>query len=130
MIVYNEIRPNLLDFMWHQKSGNKYHAKSSIYNGYNYASQFEAAYAAELDLRLKAKDIKAWRRQVRIPLEVNGFKICTYIIDFEIEHNDGSLELVETKGFETDVWRFKWRLTEAILSKERPEVKLTVIKKM
>ena len=115
--------------MWYQKSGNKYHAKSSIYNGVYYASQLEAAYAMELDVRLKAKDIKSWRRQVKIPLDVNGFHICNYYIDFEITHKDGSLEFVETKGMETDLWRFKWKLTEALFSKERPDVKLTVVKK-
>jgi hypothetical protein len=115
--------------MWQKKSGNKYHAKSSIYNGYYYQSQLEAAYAAELDLRVKAKDIKSWRRQVPLKLDVNGFHICNYRMDFEITHNNGSIELVETKGFETDLWRIKWKLLEAIYSKEHPEIKLTVVKK-
>lgn len=114
---------------WFKQSGNKYHAKSSIYNDTYYHSQFEAAYAQELDLRVKAKDIKSWRRQIRIHLGVNGFKIADYIMDFEITHNDDSLELVETKGFETDVWRMKWKLLEAIYSVDHPEIKITLVKK-
>lgn len=115
--------------MWYQRSANKYHAKSSIYNGIYYHSQLEAAYAQELDLRLKAKDIKKWERQIPLDLSVNGFKICRYIMDFRLTHNDGSVELVETKGFETDVWRMKFKLLEAIYSKEYPEITLTVLKK-
>jgi hypothetical protein len=115
--------------MWHQKSGNKYHAKSSVYNGYYYQSQLEAGYAQELDLRLKAKDIKGWKRQIPLELKVFGKKICTYKMDFEIEHKDGSFEFVETKGFETAVWRLKWKLLEAIAPKEYPNHVLTVVKK-
>ena len=115
--------------MWQKKSGNKYHAKSSVYNGNYYHSQFEAAYAQELDFRLKAHDIKSWRRQVKIPLQVNGRHITNYIMDFEVTHNDGSVELIECKGFETDVWIMKWRLLEAIYCVEQPDVRLTLVKK-
>lgn len=115
--------------MYYQKSGNKYHAKSSIYNGSYYMSRLESAYAMELDLRLKAKDIRAWDKQIRIPLEVNGFKICTYIVDFKITHNDGSIEWVETKGFWTDVARIKVKLFEAAYLHDKPNERFTVVKK-
>lgn len=110
---------------YHQSWGNKYHAKSSIYNDTYYHSKLEAAYAQELDLRLKAKDIKGWRRQERIPLVVNGIKVATYIIDFVIEHNDGEEEYVECKGYETDIFRLKWKLFEALY----PDIRKTIIKK-
>ncbi len=113
--------------MWQQKSGNKYHAKSSIYNGYYYASQLEAAYAQELDLRLKAKDIKAWRRQIPLTLISNGMKVGTYRMDFEITHNDGSIEYVETKGYETPLWQLKWHILESM--HQGGDVTLTVVKK-
>lgn len=115
--------------MYLQKPGNKYHSKSSIYNGYYYQSQLEAAYAQELDLRVKAKDIKSWDRQIRVPLEVNGMKICTYIVDFKICHLDGSIEWVETKGFWTDVAKIKTRLFEAAYLHERPNERFTIVKK-
>ena len=108
--------------------GNKYHAVSSTYNGISYHSKKEAAYAAELDLRVKAKDIKGWERQKKISLDINGYHICNYYMDFVVEHNDGTFEYVEVKGFETEEWRLKWKLTEAIFSKERPDVRLTVVK--
>ena len=85
----------------------------------------EAAFAQELDMRVYAKDIKSWTRQERIPLEVNKIKIATYIIDFVITHLDGEKEYVEIKGFETDTWRLKWKLAQALY----PDRKWTVIKK-
>lgn len=111
--------------MYLQKRGNKYRAKTSIYNDTYYHSKLEAAYAQELDMRVYAKDIKGWKRQIRIPLEVNGVKIGTYIIDFVIEHNDGELEYIECKGFETDTWKMKWKLATALY----PDRKWTIIKK-
>jgi len=107
---------------------NKYGNINQNYNGHLYHSKKEAAYAQELDLRVKAKDIKEWERQIPLHLYVNGYKICTYVIDFRIIHNDDSVELVEVKGFETQVWRLKWRITEAIYSVEHPEITLTVVK--
>lgn len=87
-------------------------------------SKKEAQYAAELDLRIKAKDIKSWEKQYKIPIEINGKHICNYFIDFVITHLDGNKEYVEVKGMETEVWKLKWRLVEAL----HPDWKLTVIK--
>ena len=111
---------------WDLRRGSKYGAKSTEYEGQVYHSKKEAGYAAELDLRVRAKDIKSWRRQVRIPLDVNGYHICNYYIDFELTHNDDTIEYVEVKGFPTEVWRLKWKLTEALLG-DRDDIKLTVV---
>lgn len=104
--------------MWYQKSGNKYHAKSTIYNGRSYHSKLEAGVAEELDWRLKAKDIKSWKPQIPIELRVNGELICKYYVDFEVENNDGVIEWIEAKGFETEIYRLKAKLLEAIYKKE------------
>lgn len=115
---------------WYQRKGNKYHNVSSTVNGIQYHSKKEAGYASELNLRLKAGDIKDWERQRKISLDVNGFHICNYFIDFVIIHNDGSEEYVEVKGFPTDTWRLKWKLTEALLDDQVKKglIKLTVVK--
>ncbi len=115
--------------MWHLKfkQPTKYHNKTNVYNDEVYHSLKEANYAAELDLRVKAHEIKKWERQVRIPLDVNNYHICNYIIDFIVTHNDDSLEYVEVKGFETDLWRMKWKLFEALYGKKE-NVILTVQK--
>lgn len=117
--------------MYYQKSGNKYHSKSTEYNGIVYHSKLEAAYAQELDLRIKAKDIKSWERQTKLDLRVNDIHITNYYIDFVIHHNDDSREFVEIKGFVTSTWRLKWSLFEAVFDKEfkkHPDDCMTVIK--
>lgn len=101
-------------------------AKKQEYNGYRYDSGFEANYAAELDLRIKAKDIKSYDRQVNLDLIVNNYIVCTYRIDFIIYHDDGITEYVETKGYQTDVWKLKWKLFESLYS-DLPDVKLSII---
>lgn len=114
-----------------QKSGNKYHSKSTAYAGNVYHSKLEAGYAQELDLRIKAKDIKSWDRQVKLDLKIDGQHITNYYIDFIIHHNDGSREFTEVKGFETELWRMKWKILEATFDKEfkeHPDDRLTVIK--
>lgn len=101
-------------------------AKKQEYNGFRYDSGFEARYAQELDLRVSAKDIKSYDRQVNLELIVNGYIVCTYRIDFIIHHNDGTDEYVECKGYQTDVWKLKWKVFEALYS-ELPGVKLTIV---
>ena len=88
----------------------------------------EAAYAQELDLRVKAGDIKSWKRQVKIDLRAYGKHICNYYIDFVIKHNDETEEFLEIKGMETPEWRLKWKLFCAQMEEENPAAKLTVVK--
>lgn len=114
-----------------QRSGNKYRAKSTEYNGIVYHSKLEAAYAQELDLRVRGKDIKSWERQVKLDLRVNGVHITNYYIDFVVTHNDNSREFVEVKGMATDTWKLKWSLFEALFDtdfKDHPDDRMTVIK--
>ena len=113
--------------MWRQRKQNKYHNITSEHNGIFYHSKKEAAYAAELDLRKKAGDIIGWERQVKISLDVNGYHICNYYIDFVVQCTDGVIEYVEVKGFETDMWRLKWKLFEALYGKEI-NTRLVVVK--
>lgn len=80
-------------------------------------SKFEAGKAQELELMKKAGEIVGFQEQVKIPLEVNGYHLTNYFIDFVIEHKDGTLEYLETKGFATEVWKLKWKLFEALYDK-------------
>lgn len=101
-------------------------ARKQEHDGFRYDSGFEASYATELDLRVRAKDIKSYDKQVNLDLVVNGYVVCQYRIDFIIHHNDGTREYVETKGYATDTWKLKWKLFEALYS-DRTGVKLTVV---
>lgn len=93
--------------------GHKFNASRTEYAGKAYASKAEAEYAFGLDCRLKAGEIASWRPQVRIPLEVNGSLVCTFVVDFEVTHPSGAIEWVEVKGFETAAYKLKRKLLEA-----------------
>jgi len=116
--------------MWRTRRANKYGNKSIVYNGIQYASKIEAGYAAELDLRKKAGDIKGWDRQVKVSLDVNGFHIANYYCDFVVYHNDETKEYVEIKSnftYNMDVWRLKRKLMEATFLHDNKEIKYTVV---
>jgi len=98
---------------------NKFNAKKQNYNGKNYDSQKEANYAMELDWRKKAGEIKKITPQYKLDLTVNGIHIANYFMDFKVELIDGTIEMHEVKGFETDLWRIKWRLAKAIFTEFR-----------
>ena len=83
------------------KKKNKYSAIKQTYNGRVYHSKKEC--------------------------EVNGIKICNYYMDFKVIHLDGSVELIEVKGYKTDVWKIKWKLTEVLINEIEPNAKLTLI---
>lgn len=103
---------------------NKYNAKIVKYNGRTYQSALEATYAQELDLRKKAGEIKEIIPQYKIDIRVNGIHVCNYYMDFKLIMPDGSIEMHEVKGFATDLWRIKWRLSQALY----PEWKFVLVK--
>ena len=101
-----------------QKS--KYQAKKQTYRGRSYDSKLEAAKAVDLDWLLKAGEIKEWKPQHKFALKVGEIHICNYYIDFRVVNNDGSIDYIEIKGFETDIWRLKFRVTKAIFDELTP----------
>jgi len=111
--------------MYTQKYGTKYNSRRTEYHGSSYMSKKEAEYAWELDMRKNGGDIKNWEKQVKLSLDVNGVHIANYYMDFIIEHNDGSFEAVEIKGYETDVWKMKWKMAQALYE---DKYKFTLIK--
>jgi hypothetical protein len=109
---------------------SKYANIPDDYKGNKYHSKFEAKYARDLDLRLGAGEIASWDRQINIRLRgVGGSHICIYKIDFVVMHTDGVKEYVEVKGFETDVWRLKWKLFEDQMGVDEPDALLTIVRK-
>lgn len=101
------------------KNRNKYNSKRTTYNGRSYDSALEASYAEELDWRKKAGEIKDIIPQFKLELYVSGFHICNYYVDFKIILPDGKEEFHEVKGFETDLWKIKWKLSHALYGKEK-----------
>lgn len=96
---------------------SKYHNKKTVYNGVSFMSKKESEYARILDALKHAKDPKervvSYETQVPFQIEMNGVKICKYIADFKVLYKDGHTEIVDVKGFKTDVYRLKKKLVEA-----------------
>ena len=110
------------EIMWGRKRAGKYNAKRSVYKGHLYASNKEAAYARDLDVRIKAGELVGYRRQQTVRLAIGQQLICRYIVDFVEEYPDGSETWVEVKGYETPEWRLKWKLFEALHPEKRKQV--------
>lgn len=93
-------------------------AVKTEYDGYKYDSKFEAGVAQDLDLRLKAGEIKEWERQYKVEMwacdEEGTRKLKkSHKIDFRVHEMDGSFTLLEAKGFETPDYKERRRWLEA-----------------
>ena len=61
---------------------SKYNAVITEVDGIRFASKKEANRWSELQLMVKAGEIRDLQRQVKFSLDVNGVHICNYIADF------------------------------------------------
>lgn len=81
---------------------------------------------------MEQKVVKEWLPQVKISLDVthNGKKhhICNYFIDFKVWYANGEIQLVEVKGLETDVWKLKRGLMEAVYLPDHLDETYVVVK--
>lgn len=114
-------------------SYNKYNAiKTVAKDGLKRDSKFEANVADELLLRVKLGDIKAYDSQYRVDIPIyskDGITVDTvrHKVDFRIHHNDGSFELYEAKGKETDDYKWRRRFLEKIWLDEHKDHIYSVI---
>ena len=71
-----------------------------------FASRKEAKYAQQLEWeKMDPKgNVLDYTRQ--FPIHLPG---CRYVVDFMVLHRDGTVTFVEVKGFETEVWKLKYR---------------------
>lgn len=91
------------------KKQSKYHNKRVIVDGILFDSQKEADFYNELKLQLMSGAILGFCRQPEFIL-VEGFadrKPVTYKADFIVFHLDGTFEIIDTKGFETEIFKIK-----------------------
>lgn len=108
---------------------SKYNNKKIERDGHIFDSIAEYRYYCELKLREKANDILFYRLQPRYrlmdPFEKDGKKhrAIDYVADFEIHHVDGSIEVIDVKGVQTQVFRIKFKMFH-----EKYPHKLTLVK--
>jgi hypothetical protein len=110
--------------MWYQRQANKYGSKKTVYNQRKYDSKLEAGVAQEIDILVRAGEVKKVEPQKTFPLYgKNGGRICNHRVDFLLEFKDGRQEVWEAKGFATEIWRLKRTLFED----NYPEIRYVVV---
>lgn len=99
------------------KGWTKYRNQITEYGGHKYHSKKEAAYAQELDWKVKMKEVVKWERQVAMQINFAGIKVTTYICDFVVTYHD-RVEYVDVKGYKKgaayDIFRIKKKLVLAV----------------
>lgn len=91
-----------------QNKKSKYRANKVEIDGIKFDSQKEGNYYNELKLRLQAKEIKGFCRQAEFILAPN----LRYKADFIVFNNDGTCEIIDVKGFKTQVYKDKKKVFE------------------
>lgn len=84
--------------------------------------------AADLDMLVKLGQIISWERQFKIDLRVNDVHIANYFCDFRVLYPDNTYELLEAKGIETETFRLKLKLLEAVWLPEHPDHTYRIVK--
>lgn len=114
---------------------SKYGNKKIEADGHKFDSKLEHKYYQELLIRKRSGDIRDFTLQPRYelqpkykkPTEFGGVKRVVrkieYVADFNILHNDYSVEVVDIKGAVTDVFALKRKMFEY-----KYTVKLSVLK--
>lgn len=95
----------------------KYRNKKTVVDGVVFDSAKEAKRWQYLCLLQRAGQITGLERQVRIPIVINGIKVCSYVAD-ACYYEDGSYRVEDTKSDFTrklPVYRLKKKLIKAVL---------------
>lgn len=114
-------------------SKNKYNAKrTKALDGQIRDSKFEALVADTLFQRKQAGEIKNYESQYRVEMwayDENGKKAMkkSHKVDFRIEHLDGSFELYEAKGIETQDYKDRRKWLETFWLPFHPDHTYTVV---
>ena len=87
---------------------SKYRANKTSIDGHTFDSQKEADYYCQLKLRLQSKDISGFCLQ---PVFILA-PCLKYKPDFIIFNNDGSVEVIDVKGFKTKEYITKKKVFE------------------
>ena len=106
------------------KKKSKYGARKVRVDGLCFDSQLEADYYIELKLRQRAGEIVGFCRQGRFIITA-GERATEYVCDFVVFYPDGSYEIIDTKGYETEVFRIK----KKAFAEKYPRLKLKLIRK-
>lgn len=107
---------------------SKYNNKKTWIDGLCFDSAKEGTYYNQLKLLHKAKAIKGFCRQPEFILLEGDEKdrAITYKADFIVFHLDGTSEIIDIKGFESE----QWLRTFKQFRLKYPELKLEIVKEV
>lgn len=115
-----------------QPKRSKYKNKKTVVDGITFDSKAESEYYLVLKQMLAAGEIKDMQLQPVYVLQEkcvrNGKKLqaITYKADFEVLHLNGTLEVIDIKGEETEAFKIKAKMFQY----KYPNMKLTLLKKV
>lgn len=100
------------------KKKSKYNNIKTEMDGIKFDSRKEADYYCQLKLLKRAGEIRDFGLQPRYELQPtfkkNGttHRSITYVADFVVVNNDGTTDIIDIKGVETQVFKIKQKLFE------------------
>lgn len=105
---------------------SKYNNKRVWVDGVCFDSKKEADYYCDLKLLHQAGEIRGFCRQPEFILTEGNEKdrAITYKADFTVFKNDGTFEVVDVKGYESE----QWLRTYKMFRLRYPELELKVVK--
>lgn len=112
------------------KKQSKYRNTKTIVDDIKFDSRKEADYYCQLKLLKRAGEIKDFGLQPRYELQPTFKKdgkthrSITYVADFIVDNNDGTTDIIDIKGMETQVFKIKKKLFEY----KYPDKTLKIIK--
>lgn len=107
-----------------QKKKSKYGSKKVCVDGIYFDSQFEADFYMELKMLQRVGEIDGFCRQGRFIITA-GERATEYVCDFVVFYPDKTYEIIDTKGYETEVFRLK----KKSFAEKYPKLKLKLIKR-
>ena len=119
-----------MSMRWTEEQYVEYLRKNSKLPGVDgilFDSQLEADYYSDLKLQLKMGTIRGFCRQPEFVLQ-EGFgdvRLITYRPDFIVFNLDGTYNIVDTKGFETQ----EFKRTKRLFRAKFPKLELKVVKR-
>jgi len=111
---------------------NKYRNKKIVIDGIKFDSMREAAVYQDFMRQKKQGQIKELDLQVPFTLqekfkdEYGACRPIKYKADFVVTHSDGLIEVIDVKGYETDVFKLKWKMLRKVM--KHMDYKLTIMK--
>ena len=93
-----------------RRQKHKFSAVATKVDGIRFDSKKEARYYEKLKLRVAAGEVVTFLRQTPFHLP-GGVK---YVVDFQEFHADGSVHFIDVKGMQTESFKAKKKMVEAM----------------